>query len=341
MRKCLPIALMFCILSAGCSGRDLKGSGEKGNGPIPPVPPSQETRISRSDSADRPGTGPAASSPASKTGEADQIVPPAAEAGPLKTAEQGPAYPSPKSKGKPARDRDKAASLDRTKSVRSPTLMELRSKYSDTFLFRGRPGKKQVALTFDDAPDTVYTPQVLDILKRYHVKATFFVVGYRAAQHPGMVKRMIREGHVVGNHSYGHAYLKKLTRPEFIQEIEKAERILTPLTGYVPRLVRPPYGAVNDEQLSWLSGHGYLTVNWNVDPQDWMGLPSQEILSRSLSAAQPGSIILMHCGTGNGGSLKGTVGALPAMIEKLRGKGYQLVTLADLLQVEKEKQKNE
>jgi polysaccharide deacetylase family sporulation protein PdaB len=217
------------------------------------------------------------------------------------------------------------------------SLSELRKKYSDSFIFHGPSASKQIALTFDDAPDTVYTPKVLDILKKNGVKATFFIIGNLAEKHPEIVRRIVREGHVIGNHSYGHAQLKKLSQAKFIQEIEKTEQVLLPLVGYTPHLMRPPYGAVNDEELAWLKENGYLTVNWNVDPQDWKGLPGKEVYDRAVATAVSGSIILMHSATGEGGSLQGTVEALPDIIETLRGKGYKLVTLPELLQTKKGK----
>lgn len=217
------------------------------------------------------------------------------------------------------------------------SLTELRRKYADTFIFQGKSGKKQIALTFDDAPDTHYTPKVLEILRKNGVKATFFIVGQRAATYPDMVKRIIREGHVIGNHSYDHAQLKKLSQERFIRQIQQTEDVLTPLAGYTPRLVRPPYGAVNDAELAWLKEQGYLTVNWNVDPQDWKGVSGSEVLKCSMDGAAPGAIILMHSAIGQGGSLQGTIDALPGLIEGLQGKGYQLVTLPELLQTKKSK----
>lgn len=217
------------------------------------------------------------------------------------------------------------------------SLTELRQKYADSFIFRGSSAKKQIALTFDDAPDTLYTPQVLEILKKHNVKATFFVIGKLAEKHPEVVKRIVREGHVLGNHTYNHTQLKKLSMDKFIEDIEKSEAALSPLAGYTPRLIRPPYGAVTDDELAWLKEEGYLTVNWNVDPEDWRGVPGDQVLKRSLEAAKPGAIILMHCATGPDGSLQGTIDALPELISSLRSKGYELVTLPQLLETNKGK----
>lgn len=208
---------------------------------------------------------------------------------------------------------------------------------SDIFVFHGRTNKKQVALTFDDAPDNQFTPQLLNILQRYRVKATFFVVGYRVAQYPEMLKRIARDGHVVGNHTYHHPQLNKLSSDRFQQEILRNEETIRPIVGYTPKLVRPPYGAITDQELHWLGERHYLVVNWNVDPEDWRGHGKDQIIARATERIHPGSIILLHSATGEGGDLSGTVEALPSIIERLRAEGYQLVTLPELLKVNKHK----
>lgn len=208
---------------------------------------------------------------------------------------------------------------------------------SNIFVFHGHPNKKQIALTFDDAPDNRFTPQVLSILKRYRVKATFFVVGFRVSQYPGVLERIAKDGHVVGNHTYHHPQLNKLSSDRFHEEILRNERTIRPIVGYTPKLVRPPYGAINEDEVRWLGEHHYLVVNWNVDPQDWRGSGKEQIISRVSEQVNPGSIILLHSATGEGGDLSGTVQALPSIIEKLRADGYQLVTLPELLNVTKNK----
>ncbi|WP_018130257.1 polysaccharide deacetylase family protein [Effusibacillus pohliae] len=218
--------------------------------------------------------------------------------------------------------------------VREPhplSLADLRRKYPSTFILSGPPTKRQVALTFDDGPDTVFTPQVLDVLKRYHVKATFFVVGNRALAHPELVQRMVREGHVVGNHSFSHANLPKLSDDQFHYQILHTEEILRPLIGYNPKLVRPPYGNINEPQILWLAGQGFKIINWNVDSLDWKGLNAAQVSTNVLAHVHPGNIILQHCAGGHGEDLTGTVQALPRIIEKLRADGVQFVTVPDLL----------
>ncbi|MGO4530263.1 polysaccharide deacetylase family protein [Paenibacillus sp. 2TAF8] len=216
------------------------------------------------------------------------------------------------------------------------TLGELRQKYADTFKTNG-PSTKQVALTFDDVPDPRFTPQVLDVLKKYKVRATFFVVGSRAEKHPDLVKRMVKEGHIVGNHSYNHPEFSKLSMTAFRKQILHTGDIIHRLTGYTPKMIRPPYGDINEEQLRWAAKQHYSIVNWNVDSLDWKGLSKEKVKHNILSAVKPGSIVLQHAGGGTGSNLKGTVDALPEVIEELRNRGYELVTLDEMLKLPKEK----
>jgi peptidoglycan-N-acetylglucosamine deacetylase len=363
MRKWIITSVMAALLLTGCHlGKKTEHGQQRENGPqiqSLPVPESAQDQdingVLFGPPAALTNDSTVSPTPASASPSAEIAVTPDPTASPTLIPTTGPTpAPTAAAKKKPAvlpsdpssRLNPKAAkqassgkSKDSAKahSAKALTLSELRHKYSSSFIFQGSTDKRRIALTFDDAPDTVYTPQVLDILKKHRVKATFFIVGYRAVEHPEVVKRIVREGHVVGNHSYGHSQLKKLSQAKFIQEVEKTERVLAPLAGYTPRLIRPPYGALNDEELAWLSDQGYLTVNWNVDPEDWRGVAKEVVLKRSLDCAGPGSIILMHSATGTGGSLKGTIDALPDLIEGLRGKGYDLVTLPELLQSSKGK----
>ncbi|MBP1991418.1 polysaccharide deacetylase family protein [Paenibacillus eucommiae] len=223
----------------------------------------------------------------------------------------------------------------RKAAARSLTLTELVRKYPNILKLRGSSKEKKVALTFDDGPDSKFTPQVLDVLKLHHVKATFFLVGTKAGSHPELVQRIVREGHIIGNHSYNHAFYPKLSQENFVNQIESTQNVLKKLTGYAPKLIRPPYGAINEQQVKWLSSHNYLIVNWNVDSLDWKQLGKDKVLQTILQQTRPGSIILQHSGGGDKQDLSGTVEALPLVIQKLKADGYQLVTVPELLQVAK------
>lgn len=194
-----------------------------------------------------------------------------------------------------------------------------------------------IALTFDDVPDPRFTPQLLDVLRKYQVKATFFVVGSRAERHPELIARIIREGHVIGNHSYNHPEFGKLGMNEFRTQIIRTENILSALAGYKPRLIRPPYGDISEPQLKWAKAHGYKLVNWNVDSLDWRGLSKAQVRNNIVAHAGKGAIILQHGGGGRGSNLQGTIQALPEVITIMRKRGYTFVTVPHMLQVSKNK----
>ncbi|ULO10055.1 polysaccharide deacetylase family protein [Paenibacillus sp. 19GGS1-52] len=229
-----------------------------------------------------------------------------------------------------------ASATQSRKNSKGLSLSQLLRKYPETIMTKG-PRSKIIALTFDDVPDPRFTPQVLDVLKKYHVKATFFVVGSRAKKHPELVARMIREGHVVGNHSYNHPQFVKLTLIDFRSEIIRTENVLQALAGYKPRLIRPPYGDISEQQLRWAKARGYKLVNWNVDSLDWRGLSKAQVRNNILSHAGKGSIILQHGGGGRGSNLRGTIQALPEVITIMRKRGYTFVTVPQMLQVSKNK----
>lgn len=222
-------------------------------------------------------------------------------------------------------------------SQKKLTLSQLVVKYPDTFKLRGSAQEKKVALTFDDGPDTRFTPKVLDALKASQVKATFFVLGVQANAHPDIIRRIVKEGHVIGNHSYSHANLPKLTADKFQSQIISTESVLQGLIGYAPKLIRPPYGAINEEQVRWIADHHYLIVNWNVDSLDWKSLNSDQVLNNIMQQTKPGSIILQHSGGADSQDLSGTVQALGPLISKLKAAGYTFVTVPELLHVAKSK----
>ncbi len=209
---------------------------------------------------------------------------------------------------------------------------KLHQQFPRSFLTHGPRNKKRVALTFDDAPDSRFTPAILDILAAHRVCATFFIVGERAMKQPAIVQRIQREGHVIGNHSYDHAVLSKLSLSKYQQQIARTDAVLKRLIGYSPRYIRPPYGELLPIHMKWSEAAGYTVVNWDVDSVDWRNNPSSATILRNIKKTlQPGSIVLQHAGGGTGQSLSGTIEALPVFIQWLRAKGYELVTLPELL----------
>lgn len=207
-------------------------------------------------------------------------------------------------------------------------------QYPGQVFLQGSSNCKSVALTFDDAPDNLFAPVLLDILAQYNVKATFFFLGTCVHQNPDMVYRMFKEGHIVANHSYNHFDLTTLSPDQIRTEVQTTQDELQMITGVKTALFRPPYGALNDEVIQVVLSMGYKIILWNVDSLDWMGLTGPAVTARVVTTTVPGSIILMHnaCGsTIQAGTA--TIQSLPYIIEILRSEGYNFVTIPALLNI--------
>lgn len=210
-----------------------------------------------------------------------------------------------------------------------------------TTVYRGDSSKKRVALTFDDGPDPRFTPQVLDILRQYNVKATFFCLGRLAEMHPNIVERIHREGHLVANHTYEHTWHMYLWGPPRVQSsIIRSGNALQQITGYFPRFYRPPVGIKTPPQamVAWRLGLRFIGwTRWAVDGGRLT--LSLEKTERLIEKTRNGDIFLLHDGKLNA---KGQVlendthgralaEYLPMLIKGLHVKGYELVSLDKLL----------
>ena len=197
-----------------------------------------------------------------------------------------------------------------------------------------------VALTFDDGPDSRWTPKILDILKQKQANATFFVIGENMADFPGLVKREVREGNVVGNHSYTHPNIGAITTPQVDLELNATQRLFEVVTGDDMRLFRPPYFGDAEPStpaeitpLLKAQALNYLIVGLRIDTDDWKKPSSQQIIDTTierLADTNPesgGQVVLLH---DSGGDRSRTVAALPTLIDQLRAHGYKLVTVAQL-----------
>lgn len=183
-----------------------------------------------------------------------------------------------------------------------------------------------VAMTFDDGPHPVYTPRLLDILKTRNIKATFYVVGTNAAAYPHILRRMIAEGHEIGNHTKSHAYLPKLSATGVRNEMGFTHRAIVQATGVPPKTMRPPYGASNSGLRTRIKQEfGYPSIMWAVDPQDWKRPGSQVVANRIVSATTKGAIILAH------DIHAPTITAMPNALDRLLAKGYKFVTVTQLI----------
>ncbi|GAA3040998.1 polysaccharide deacetylase family protein [Kitasatospora albolonga] len=186
-----------------------------------------------------------------------------------------------------------------------------------------------VALTFDDGPHPEHTPRVLELLGGYGIRAAFFCIGLHALAHPELVRRIVAEGHVLGNHTWSHAYLPDLGPAGLRHQLGSTGEALAEASGAgLPTLMRPPYGGRSPELMERVAELGLTTVLWDVETNDWARPGAEVIADRVLRQVRPGSVVLMHDG---GGDRSQTVAALPLVVDGLRRRGYRFVTPDELL----------
>jgi peptidoglycan/xylan/chitin deacetylase (PgdA/CDA1 family) len=183
-----------------------------------------------------------------------------------------------------------------------------------------------IALTFDDGPSATLTPKLLDLLAAHHMKATFFVVGQNAADHPDILRRAVREGHEIANHSWSHPNLGKMSDEAVRRELQKTDDAIFAAIGKRPTLLRPPYGSITARQKHWIhDDFGYRIIIWDVDPLDWKRPGPSVVCSRILKETRAGSIVLAH------DIHPPTLEAMPATFDQLDRKGFKSVTVTQLL----------
>lgn len=191
-----------------------------------------------------------------------------------------------------------------------------------------KTGRQCVALTFDDGPHPKYTPIILDILKREGVCATFFAVGTNVEYYPDLISRIEREGHELGNHTYNHNHVGKMSKEALAEDIRLCGDAIEGITGKRPRYFRPPEGVCNKDVKEICENSGMAIVMWSVDTRDWAHTPIWEICENVRCNTKTGSIILMHDFIGKNSP---TPEALRRIIPILRGLGYEFVTVSQLL----------
>jgi peptidoglycan/xylan/chitin deacetylase (PgdA/CDA1 family) len=185
---------------------------------------------------------------------------------------------------------------------------------------------KFIAMTFDDGPHPKNTPRLLDMLRARNIKATFYMVGSNVDLYPQIVRRVVAEGHEVGNHSYSHRLLSKMSDTEVRNDLTRCRDAIGRAAGVQPRTLRPPYGGLLQRQREWVhTEFGYPTIMWSVDPLDWKRPGPSVVCSRILTQTTAGSIVLAHDLHGS------TVDAMPATLDGLLQRGFQFVTVSQLL----------
>lgn len=190
--------------------------------------------------------------------------------------------------------------------------------------------KKWMALTFDDGPDPDQTGQILDLLKEYEAKATFFLLGKRVIRYPDLVKREAAEGHELANHTYSHAYFNKAAKEQMIKEIKDAEEAIFQVSGVRTHLFRPPGGFYNQTLVDICKANNYIPVlwSWHQDTVDWKRPGVKKIVNKVLNNARGGDIVLFHDHVeGN----TQTIEALKQILPELKKRGFRFVTVSELI----------
>ena len=184
-------------------------------------------------------------------------------------------------------------------------------------------GPHVIALTIDDGPSPVYTPQVLSILEKYGITATFSMVGQNVSYYPSIAREVADAGHTIVNHTWNHANLTSMKWSRLPDEVDRATAEIQSATGKRPEMFRAPYGAWSRTLLEYCASEGLTPLGWSVDPRDWSRPGVREIVAIIMRNTRTGSIILEHDG---GGDRSQTVAALETVIPRLLDEGYRFAT---------------
>lgn len=185
--------------------------------------------------------------------------------------------------------------------------------------------EKKIAISFDASWGSEYTPKILDILRENELKTTFFLTGFWVEKYPELVKKIVAEGHELGNHTWTHPHLNTLEKVSIKAELARVHAALTKLSGTEPTLFRPPFGEYSDKVIEVANELGYHTIQWSVDSLDWKELGEEAIIKRVTTGIHPGAIVLFH----NNGRY--TADALPEIIAFAKKNGYKIVPISQVL----------
>ncbi len=182
-----------------------------------------------------------------------------------------------------------------------------------------------IAITFDDGPNSVYTEKVISILQKYNIKATFFLLGCEVEKHPEIVIDLVRFGHSIGNHTYSHRYNLKTDMNDLKTEIQRTQAIIEHTTGIIPTLFRPPHGYISTKMLEHCIKKRLSIILWSIDSTDYKKVNTESIINTvNKNTIKPGEIILFHDDN------EYTLEALPIIIENLKKK-YKFVTIEQMI----------
>ena len=192
-------------------------------------------------------------------------------------------------------------------------------------IYNVKTDENKVAMTFNCAVGNSDIDEILSILKKYNVKATFFLLGSWANDYPEEVQKIYDAGHEIGNHSYSHNDMPSMSYEKILLDIQKCNETIRNITGCSPTLFRTPSGSYDNKTISAAENLGMITIQWDVDSIDWKNISADEILKRVTTKVQKGSIIQLHTGTDH------TAEALPQILDFLRNENFSAVTVSELI----------
>lgn len=205
------------------------------------------------------------------------------------------------------------------------------SSFYGPIIYQGSQSDKVVALTFDDGPNPPYTLQLLDVLDKYGIKSTFFLIGQNAEKYPETAKAIAQRGHLIGNHTYTHSDLLKIAEGQIQEELSKSADVIENATGTRPKFLRPPHGFRDPLVLQLAKEQKLDIVQWSVMAEDWKKPGTNVIVDRVLSKVNNGSIVLLHDGDGIiSGDRSQTVAATEIIIKQLQQQGFRFVTVEEM-----------
>ena len=202
-------------------------------------------------------------------------------------------------------------------------------------IYRVKTNKKNVVLTFDDGPSPVWTPKILDELKKEKIKATFFMIGHHVQKYPEIAQRVAQEGHTIGNHGYAHSVMLYYTPAEIEEEIKYTEHVIKEITGITTQYFRPPKAWLRRTIKEKVKSMGYETILWSLNSKDWVSFNHKAIAQYISKRVKNGDILLFH-DSGNvtsteGGSRRQTVKTISLLARMLRQKGFEFISIEELI----------
>ena len=202
-------------------------------------------------------------------------------------------------------------------------------------IYRVKTDKKHVVLTFDDGPSPIWTPKILDELKSENIKATFFMIGHHVQKYPEIAKRVVEEGHTVGNHGYAHSVMLYYTPAEIEEEIKYTEHVIREITGFTTKYFRPPKAWLRQTIKKKVKSMGYETVLWSLNSKDWVSFNHKSIARYISKNIKNGDILLFHDSgsvtSTEGGSRLQTVKTISLLARTLRKQGFEFITIEELI----------